>query len=486
MISRQRLVLAVPVVMSGALIGVTLMFAAVLGGAAAAGSTCASTGVSPAPVAGAPPHLRPIFDAAARRYELGTRGAAILAGLTSVESGFGKNMGPSSAGAIGWTQFMPATWAAYGVDADGDGRKDPYTAEDAIFASARYLKASGAPGDWYRALFAYNHADWYVTEVLERADELASGSGASAPAAEGNVLVVGDSLAVGTLDALRAALGTRITADVLKGRSSAAGVAVLRRIFKTGKFGAVVFDLGTNDATAQALRGSLQAVLAIVGDTRLVMATVNSPFDEHAKNQLLREFASGHSNVDLIPWHEQSQDLALTDGIHGAYNERARAFAEALNSDVGPSATCDPLTSGAVEPVAQIEGAGALVPITGAPGQLIDERIAGDVAYLIRTYRLTITAGYAPTGHAADGEHPLGLAVDIVPGPTGTWDDVDRLARWAEPTPNAPRPPFRWVGYDGDANHGRGHHLHLSWNHGPASGQRPPAPWVQAFTGTAI
>src|SRR5439155_25427816 len=80
-----------------------------------------------------------------------------------------------SAGAIGWTQFMPATWTRYGVDANGDGRRDPYTAADAIFAAARYLQASGAPGDWYGALFAYNHADWYVAEVLARADQFAAG-----------------------------------------------------------------------------------------------------------------------------------------------------------------------------------------------------------------------------------------------------------------------------------------------------------------------
>jgi hypothetical protein len=67
-------------------------------------------------------------------------------------------------------QFMPATWAAYGVDADGDGQRDPADPDDAIHAAARYLEASGAPRDWYRAVFAYNHADWYVREVLSQAD----------------------------------------------------------------------------------------------------------------------------------------------------------------------------------------------------------------------------------------------------------------------------------------------------------------------------
>lgn len=78
-------------------------------------------------------------------------------------------MGPSSAGALGWTQFMPATWREWGMDADADGRASPYNSVDAIFSSARYLRASGAPGNYRRALFAYNHATWYVNDVLRRA-----------------------------------------------------------------------------------------------------------------------------------------------------------------------------------------------------------------------------------------------------------------------------------------------------------------------------
>jgi murein DD-endopeptidase MepM/ murein hydrolase activator NlpD len=66
-------------------------------------------------------------------------------------------------------QFMPSTWETYGVDANGDGVSDPYNPEDAIFAAARYLRAAGMPGDTYGAIYAYNHADWYVAEVLANA-----------------------------------------------------------------------------------------------------------------------------------------------------------------------------------------------------------------------------------------------------------------------------------------------------------------------------
>src|SRR5207244_12393752 len=93
----------------------------------------------------------------------------VLAAINKIESNFGKNMGPSSAGAIGWMQFMPSTWLRWGVDADGDGIADPWNATDAIFSAARYLAAAGGQTDISRGVFAYNHADWYVREVLDLA-----------------------------------------------------------------------------------------------------------------------------------------------------------------------------------------------------------------------------------------------------------------------------------------------------------------------------
>ena len=65
----------------------------------------------------------------------------------------------------------PSTWDRYGVDGNHDGRISAYDPADAIPAAARYLRASGAPADYHAALFAYNHADWYVAEVLAKADE---------------------------------------------------------------------------------------------------------------------------------------------------------------------------------------------------------------------------------------------------------------------------------------------------------------------------
>jgi murein DD-endopeptidase MepM/ murein hydrolase activator NlpD len=94
----------------------------------------------------------------------------VLAAINKVESNFGRNMGPSSAGAIGWMQFMPSTWLRWGVDASGDGVADPWNPTDAVFSAARYLAAAGGTTDLYRGVYAYNHADWYVHEVLALAD----------------------------------------------------------------------------------------------------------------------------------------------------------------------------------------------------------------------------------------------------------------------------------------------------------------------------
>jgi Ca2+-binding RTX toxin-like protein len=119
-------------------------------------------------------------------------------------------------------------------------------------------------------------------------------------------------------------------------------------------------------------------------------------------------------------------------------------------------------------------GGGRFVPIPGQGGARIDRRLLPSILYMIRRYKIRIGDGYSLGGnHTPKGEHPLGLAVDIYPGAGGSWRKVTRLARWAEPRQNRPRPPFRWVGYRGDYNHGPGNHLHLSWQHSPGRRGRP-------------
>jgi membrane-bound lytic murein transglycosylase B len=92
----------------------------------------------------------------------------VLAGIGQVETDHGRNKAVSSAGAMGPMQFMPSTFAVYGVDGDGDGKADILDQADAVYSAAHYLCASGGgkSDTLYDAIFAYNHSDSYVNIVL--------------------------------------------------------------------------------------------------------------------------------------------------------------------------------------------------------------------------------------------------------------------------------------------------------------------------------
>jgi hypothetical protein len=121
-------------------------------------------------------------------------------------------------------------------------------------------------------------------------------------------------------------------------------------------------------------------------------------------------------------------------------------------------------------------GGGRFVPIPGFPGETIDRRLLRDIAWMKRRFEIFITDGYstAPV-HAENGEHPIGLATDIVPNRAegGTWRKIGKLAKLAEPVQDQPIAPWRWVGWNGDPGHGRGDHLHLSWMHSPTRPRHP-------------
>ncbi len=108
--------------------------------------------VEPAPIE----QLLSYYKEAEKVYGVGWH---YLAAIHLVETRMGRIRGLSSAGAQGPMQFMPATWAAY-------GKGDVNNTRDAIFGAANYLKASGAPGNMQKALFAYNHAQAYVNALM--------------------------------------------------------------------------------------------------------------------------------------------------------------------------------------------------------------------------------------------------------------------------------------------------------------------------------
>ncbi|HET9081269.1 MAG TPA: lytic transglycosylase domain-containing protein [Trebonia sp.] len=128
--------------------------------------------------AGAPANYLNLFKASAAKYCPGLSWT-VLAAIGQIESGDGANNGPSSAGALGPMQFMPATWAEWGINGFGPpGPPDIMNPLDAIPSAARMLCAAGAgnPATLRGAIFAYNHATWYVDEVLALAGEYAKNS----------------------------------------------------------------------------------------------------------------------------------------------------------------------------------------------------------------------------------------------------------------------------------------------------------------------
>lgn len=134
------------------------------------GGSAESYGVSASARADIPGRYLDLYQRVAQRYGLDW---AILAGIGKVECDHGRDPDPSctkegavnAAGAGGPAQFLAATWSVYGVDGDGDGRADRWDPADAIAGMANYLRASGAPGDYHKAIWAYNHAEWYVADV---------------------------------------------------------------------------------------------------------------------------------------------------------------------------------------------------------------------------------------------------------------------------------------------------------------------------------
>jgi hypothetical protein len=154
-------------------LAVALLIAVALTGASIEGAAeQVATGPQPSELARSeiPARYLHLYEEAAQHYGLDW---AILAGIGKVECDHGRDRDPScrsegatnAAGAGGPMQFIASTWGRYGVDGDGDGRIDRWDVADAIYGAANYLRASGAPSEYGKAIFAYNHATWYVSDV---------------------------------------------------------------------------------------------------------------------------------------------------------------------------------------------------------------------------------------------------------------------------------------------------------------------------------
>jgi Transglycosylase SLT domain len=176
-----------PALLAGA--ALALLGVVIVGGLAGGRST---GGPSPIALADIPADYLLAYEREAARYGIDW---AILAAIGKIECDHGRSRAAgcnppgteNGAGATGPMQFLGATWRrgtpsliipavgpptrttidGYAADGDGDGVADVWNPADAIAGAARLLRANGAPGDYRRAVFAYNHANWYVRQVLE-------------------------------------------------------------------------------------------------------------------------------------------------------------------------------------------------------------------------------------------------------------------------------------------------------------------------------
>jgi murein DD-endopeptidase MepM/ murein hydrolase activator NlpD len=373
-------------------------------------STCAAAGV--------PPVLIPMYQRAAAAYGLGPQGAAVLAGINEVETAFGTNLNVSSAGAIGWMQFMPSSWETYGVDANGDGVRDPYNPEDAIFAAARYLQAAGMPGDTYGAIFAYNHADWYVAEVLANASCYAPSLGGTVGA-----LPVPPQLQVLNCEPARP-WKKEVPAAYLAAFESAAGRYELgeRGVWALAAVARLESSFGRGMSKAQlretgplGLEASEWDRYAVDGDGdgRIRHA---DPADSAATLARMiwskGSLRAGLFTHNHAAWYVQAV-LDEAEQIEGAcrahYVDWQLALPAAATSYVNPFALSTGLVTGRIDQGVDFVGTGAIVAIgnakvlqVGAPGwpeeggvlyQLLDGPLKGETIFLFEGVDATVQPG---------------------------------------------------------------------------------------------
>jgi murein DD-endopeptidase MepM/ murein hydrolase activator NlpD len=368
--------------------------------------------------------LLPIWQAAGQAYGVPW---SVLAAINKVETGFGQNMGPSSAGAIGWMQFMPDTWARWGTDANGDGVADPWNAEDAIYSAARYLAATGGTTDIRTGVFAYNHAQWYVDEVMQLAQQYDAGGTPFATALDTAQQQLGDARRA-VLDAngaLLAAQGTLAAVsareDRLLARAQTAGTLTERL---TAQKAAVLLDYKVQDAQAnvQACQADLDAA-------------------------------------------QRTLDAARNDSSATAFAPGAGAVLQT------------PTNSGSY-----------VFPVAGGPGVVHvghthHDYPAADIGAPEGTQLYALANGTVvdawPGGDARCG---IGFTIATFDGLTWTYCHMSYLepAVTAGATLSAGQP----VGLVGHTGHADGPHLHLQLQ--PASGYPQDEAWFQSFAGSAF
>jgi murein DD-endopeptidase MepM/ murein hydrolase activator NlpD len=350
----------------------------------------------------------------------------VLAAINKVESNFGENMGPSSAGAIGWMQFMPDTWLRWGTDGNGDGVADPWNAQDAIQSAARYLAAAGGATDIARAVYAYNHAQWYVDEVLQLAQ--AYGSGAQVAA---------------DLQALQQSV-EQARGAVLAAQDALASAA----------------------AAEQTLVEAEDAVFAQTQSARLLSDRL--ALQKHAVAVDIRR--------------EQAHTLAEQRRVELSQAEAALAQAQETADTASFSPGARTLLSGA-----SYDTSGYVFPVGGGPGLVSvghshHDYPAADIAAPEGSPVYALTDGVVESSWADDERCGTGFTFRADDGRSWTYCHLAYL----DPAvaAGAQLAAGQQVGLVGHTGHATGPHLHLQLQ--PADSYPQSEAWFDAFAGTAF
>jgi murein DD-endopeptidase MepM/ murein hydrolase activator NlpD len=368
------------------------------------------------------PSLRGLWQRAGAAYGIPW---PVLASINRIESNFGQNMGPSSAGAVGWMQFMPSTWLRWGMDADGDGVSDPWNPEDAVYSAARYLAAAGGATDISRAVFAYNHAQWYVDEVLSGAQLYASGNGAVAFSADhSQVEVQGAESAVANAEAL---------------------VARARRVERK-------------------LAGRATRLRARANGTELLSERL----------ALERDAAQAGFRHD-----EAIAEVERLSGELTAASEALEAARQgALSASVSPDAAgLAPSFSG--DYVFPVAGGAQVISV----GHTHHDYPAADIAAPEGTPLFALTDGTVVDAHP-DGAGNCGIGFTMRAADGRDWTYCHMSVLEPSVVPGTPLLAGASVGLVGSTGHATGPHLHLQLQ--PATSYPQDEPWFEAFAGTAF
>jgi murein DD-endopeptidase MepM/ murein hydrolase activator NlpD len=368
--------------------------------------------------------LQPIWQAAGEQYGIPW---TVLAAINKIESDFGRNMGPSSAGAVGWMQFLPSTWERWGTDADGDGVADPWTAPDAIYSAARYLAAAGGTADIARGVFAYNHAQWYVDEVLQLAQVYAGG-------------------------------GAEVAQNVeeLQARVEAAKAAVLAANERLLAAQDTAQQLDSREEVFRAKAGEADTLSERLDAEKAAVLTGGRADDADS------DVAAAQADLDAA----QAELDAARQGLQAA------SFAPGLATVVG----------------APTYSNGYVFPVGGGPGVVHvghthHDYPAADIAAPAGSPLYALSDGVVSWASSTpSGNCGIGFTIAATDGLSWTYCHLSYL----EPTvaEGVALGAGQSVGLVGDTGHAQGPHLHLQLQ--PATSYPQDEPWFASFAATAF